>query len=226
VSADRLSTTSYVVLGMIGLRGPSTPYDLKRGIGRSVGYFWPFPHAQLYAEPERLERMGLLAVQPEDSGRRRKTYSLTEAGRNALREWLAAPTDEHFQMRDIAELKLFFNELGDPGNVARLAREQVGQHQQRIAVYEEMQARFGELPAVAGRMVTLRLGLEMEHAALRFWRSLADSTDGSDGAASPDGAGVGGAGVGGAGVGGAFAGGGGAARRDGQFFLATPPTKP
>ena len=54
MSTGRLSITSYVVLGMIGLRGPSTPYDLKRGIGHSVGYFWPFPHAQLYAEPERL----------------------------------------------------------------------------------------------------------------------------------------------------------------------------
>jgi DNA-binding PadR family transcriptional regulator len=222
VSAGRLSTTSYVVLGMIGLRGPSTPYDLKRGIGRSVGYFWPFPHAQLYAEPERLERMGLLAVQPEDSGRRRKTYSLTESGRNALREWLAAPTNEHFQTRDIAELKLFFNELGDPGNVARLAREQVSQHQQRIAVYEEMQARFGKLPAVARRMVTLRLGLEMEHAALRFWRSLADSTDGSDGAGSPEGAGSDGAGAGGTGSGRADADGrgrGGGGSREGRSVL-------
>ena len=194
MSTGRLSTTSYVVLGMIGLRGPSTPYDLKRGIGRSVGYFWPFPHAQLYAESERLERMGLLAVQPEDCGRRRKTYSLTEPGRDELREWLAAPTNEHFQMRDIAELKLFFTELGDPGNVARLARDQVSQHQQRIAAYEEMRARFGELPAVARRMVTLRLGLEMEHAALRFWRSLADSTGGSGKGGDSDEAGAAGTG--------------------------------
>jgi PadR family transcriptional regulator, regulatory protein AphA len=168
--------------------------------------------AQLYAEPERLERIGLLAVQSEDGGRRRKVYSLTEAGRRALREWLASPTNVHFQMRDVAELKLFFNELGDPGNVARLAREQVGQHQQRIAEYEEMQARFGELPEVARRMVTLRLGLEMEHAALRFWRSLADGADGSDGAGAGDGTGAGaGSSAGGAG---------------GQFFRATPPTKP
>jgi DNA-binding PadR family transcriptional regulator len=158
---------------MIGLRGPSTPYDLKRGTGHSVGYFWPFPHAQLYAEPERLEQMGLLALQSEETGRRRKVYSLTDAGRRVLREWLAAPTNEHFQMRDIAELKLFFSELGDPGNVARLAREQVRQHEERIAVYEQMQDRFGEIPAVAQRMVTLRLGLEMEHAALRFWQALA-----------------------------------------------------
>ena len=46
--------------------------------------------------------------------RRRKTYSLTDAGRAALRDWLASPTHEHFLMRDVAELKLFFNEAGDP----------------------------------------------------------------------------------------------------------------
>jgi len=202
VSTGRLSITSYVVLGMIGLRGPSTPYDLKRGIGRSVGYFWPFPHAQLYAEPERLERMNLLAVESEDGGRRRKVYTLTGAGRRVLREWLASPTNVHFQMRDVAELKLFFSELGDPADVARLARQQIEQHERRIAEYERMQDRFGEIPAVAKRMVTLRLGLEMEHAALRFWRSLADDPRAADRASA------------------------GAQGASGQGFLATPPTKP
>ena len=181
MSTGRLSTTSYVVLGMIGLRGPSTPYDLKRGIGHSVGYFWPFPHAQLYAEPAAARADGAAGrrVRGRRAGGARSTASPT-AGRSALREWLAYPTNVHFQMRDVAELKLFFNELGDPGDVARLAREQVSQHRQRIAEYEEMQARFGELPEVARRMVTLRLGLEMEHAALRFWRSLADGADEAD----------------------------------------------
>ena len=202
MSTGRLSITSYVVLGMIGLRGPSTPYDLKRGIGRSVGYFWPFPHAQLYAEPERLERMNLLAVESEDGGRRRKVYTLTGAGRRVLREWLASPTNVHFQMRDVAELKLFFSELGDPADVARLARQQIEQHERRIAEYERMQDRFGEIPAVAKRMVTLRLGLEMEHAALRFWRSLADDPRAADRASA------------------------GAQGASGQGFLATPPTKP
>ena len=202
MSTGRLSITSYVVLGMIGLRGPSTPYDLKRGIGRSVGYFWPFPHAQLYAEPERLERMNLLAVESEDGGRRRKVYTLTGEGRRVLREWRASPTNVHFQMRDVAELKLFFSELGDPADVARLARQQIEQHERRIAEYERMQDRFGEIPAVAKRMVTLRLGLEMEHAALRFWRSLADDPRAADRASA------------------------GAQGASGQGFLATPPTKP
>src|SRR5690348_14332730 len=121
MSSGRLSTTSYVVLGTIGLRGPSTPYDLKRAVGHSVGYFWSFPHAQLYSEPERLERMGLLEVETEQTGRRRKVYSITDEGRDAVRAWLAAPTHEHFEMRDIAEMKLFFNELGDTGNIVNLA---------------------------------------------------------------------------------------------------------
>ena len=72
----------------------------------------------------------------------------------------------------------------------------------------------------------------MEHAALRFWRSLADSTNGSDGAGSPERASPDGAGAGGTGSDRADAdadggrGRGGGAGRNGQFFLATPPTKP
>ncbi|HWD01316.1 MAG TPA: PadR family transcriptional regulator [Amycolatopsis sp.] len=174
MSSGRLSTTSYVVLGTIGLRGPSTPYDLKRAVGHSVGYFWSFPHAQLYSEPERLERMGLLSVETEQTGRRRKIYSITPAGRDAIRSWLAAPTHEHFEMRDIAEMKLFFNELGEPANVPNLAREQIKQHEERIAVYEDMQRRFGAESKYLRRMLTLRLGLEMEQAALRFWRQIAE----------------------------------------------------
>jgi PadR family transcriptional regulator AphA len=169
----RLSPTSYVVLGMIALRGPSTPYDLKRGVKHSVGYFWNFPHAQLYSEPDRLAALGLLALSTEESGRRRKTYSITDEGLATLRGWLASPTEEHFEMRDIAELKLFFNEAGDPENVTALASDQIRQHEARIAVYEGMVERFGADETVRPRMLTLELGLEMEYAALRFWTALA-----------------------------------------------------
>lgn len=177
MSTVRLSTTSYVVLGMIALRGPSTSYDLKRAIGRSVGYFWNFPHAQLYSEPKRLEEAGLLELDEEDSGRRRKTFSITEAGRKALRGWMAEPVDEHFELRDVAEIKLFFSELAGPDDVAQLAKGQVEQHERRIAEYEEMQRRFGHIEEVAGRMITLELGLGMEYAALEFWRGVRERAD-------------------------------------------------
>jgi DNA-binding PadR family transcriptional regulator len=172
MSSRRLSTTSYVVLGVIALRGPSTPYDLKRAIGRSIGYFWTFPHAQLYSEPKRLHHAGLLDLQQEPAGRRRKTYTLTEEGRSALTAWLAEPPGAHFEMRDIAEIKLFFNELAQPEDITRLAKDQITQHERRLAEYNHMRERYGDVSDLATRLVTLDLGLRMEHAALEFWREI------------------------------------------------------
>jgi hypothetical protein len=96
---------------------------------------------------------------PVGGGRRtrRKTYSLTGPGLDALREWLAAPTAEHFQLRDVAELKLFFHEVGEPEHVAALAAEQIVQHRRRIALYDDLLANDGS--------PSLELGLELEHAA-------------------------------------------------------------
>lgn len=154
------------------MRGLSTSYDLKRACGNSIGYFWPFPHAQLYSEPKRLAALGLLAVHSEDSGRRRQTYSITDDGLASLRRWLAEPTDEPLQVRDVAELKLFFGEFATPSDILNLARQQVAQHRERIATYEAMEQRFGERHDIADRMVPLRLGLAMERAALTFWTEL------------------------------------------------------
>lgn len=172
MSTSRLTTTSYVVLGMLAMRGPSTSYQLKRAVGRSVGYFWPFPHAQLYSEPKRLVELGLLDVQTEDEGRRRQTFSVTDAGLAALTQWLREPSEEPLQVRDVGELKLFFAELTEPADILALAARQVAQHQERIATYEDMQARFGGRGELAHRMVPLRLGLAMEYAALQFWQDL------------------------------------------------------
>lgn len=172
VSTARLTPTSYVVLGMVAMRGASTSYDLKRAVQNSVGYFWPFPHAQLYSEPKRLVDMGLLEVRSEEDGRRRQTYTVTTEGLVALRSWLAEPTDEQLQVRDVAELKLFFAEFARERDILNLAREQVAQHRERISVYEGMQERFRDRDDIADRMVPLRLGLAMERAALDFWLQL------------------------------------------------------
>ena len=167
--AAKLTPTSYVVLGMIAMRGATTSYDLKRAIGHSVGYFWPFPHAQLYSEPKRLVELGLLSVSSEQDGRRRQTYTITDVGMKELKSWLAEPTNEQMQVRDIAEMKLFFGEFAEPGDLLTLARAQIVQHRERIATYEGIRQRFADREDIAARMVPLRLGLEMEHAALRFW---------------------------------------------------------
>lgn len=169
MSTAKLTPVSYVILGMVAMRGPSTSYDLKRAIGHSVGYFWPFPHAQLYSEPKTLAASGLLTVSAEPDGRRRQTYSITDDGIHELRVWLAESTGEQMQVRDIAQIKLFFGELAEPENLLLLAKEQVIQHQDRIRTYIAMQERFSNREDIVHRMVPLRLGLALEQAALKFW---------------------------------------------------------
>ncbi|WP_116043693.1 PadR family transcriptional regulator [Amycolatopsis palatopharyngis] len=180
MSRERLTITSFVVLGLIALRGPSTSYDLKRASGHSIGYFWPFPHAQLYSEPRKLAEAGLLTVEEETNGRRRQTFSITEEGREALAEWLNQPIRDPMQIRDVAELKLFFSELMDADTERRLAADQIAQHTTRLAEYRSIQERFGDRADVSSRMVPLDLGIALTEAALAFWVDLAERLDAED----------------------------------------------
>jgi DNA-binding PadR family transcriptional regulator len=116
----RLTGTSYAVIALLDLLGDATPYDLKQALERSVENFWPVPHTTFYAEPERLAKAGLLSERREDHGRRRKVYSVTDSGREALQSWRDSPELAPPQLRDEGVLKLFAG--GDPVSYARTRR--------------------------------------------------------------------------------------------------------
>jgi PadR family transcriptional regulator AphA len=103
----RLTTTSYAVLSLLELLGEATPYDLKQALEHSIENFWPVPHTTFYDEPTRLARAGYLSESQEEGGRRRKRYVLTDAGREALREWADSPGAPPSQYRDEGMLKIF-----------------------------------------------------------------------------------------------------------------------
>jgi DNA-binding PadR family transcriptional regulator len=191
MSSDiRLGPVSYLVLGITALRGASTPYDLKRFVQLSIGHFWPFPHTQLYAEPERLAQAGLLTETREESGRRRKHYAITEAGRERLDDWLAEPVTSANEVRDLGLMKLFFSELTGPEEIATLATEQAAAHRSKAAIYEAIRDRFAGREDLAHRLLSIELGIRLSDAAAGFWdevqsaASAAASTSSGDWAAS------------------------------------------
>jgi PadR family transcriptional regulator AphA len=173
MSTIRLGATSYLVLGMVALRGPSTPYELKRAVGRSVGRFWPFPHAQFYTEPARLAAAGLLNEFQEPVGRRRRTYTITDSGREAVRRWLKEPSIDPMEVRDLAELKLFFGELTDEATIVALARTQERLYRDLAIELEALAARFAGDLTRTWRMMPLGLGLAVYRAAAEFWGEVA-----------------------------------------------------
>ena len=95
-----LTTTSYAILGLLDLRD-WTAYDLTQQARRSLAFVWPMAESQLYAEPKRLEREGLVRITTDAAGprRTRQMLRITAAGRKALRAWLATePTAPRLQV--------------------------------------------------------------------------------------------------------------------------------
>jgi PadR family transcriptional regulator AphA len=167
-SEHRLSPTSYIVLALISGAGEATPYDLKQAVGMTLGNFWSVPHAQIYAEPERLLEGGHLSERREDGGRRRRYYKLTAKGEKALADWLAEPTGEMAELRDPGILKLFFG-----GDAERLAAAQLVTHRQRLNELETLAEQMeGQPEAPRGFLLTVSAGLGHEREWVRFWSSI------------------------------------------------------
>lgn len=174
LSPLRLSSVSYLVLGLIGLRGPSTSYDLKKAASRSTSYFWPFPHSQLYGEPKRLTTAGLLEAQMEPGGRRRTLYAMTDSGHAALADWLRTAPSEIFEMRDTAVLQLFFSDFISEEELIELANGQIALYRKRLAEYDSF-AQNRAKPGRERRIAPLHLGILLVETYIKFWEDIAEN---------------------------------------------------
>jgi DNA-binding PadR family transcriptional regulator len=156
------------VLGLLDWAGESTPYGLKQLVAGSIGYFWTLQHAQLYTEPERLAKAGYVTERREDGGRRRRLYTITEKGRQALEKWRTESSSELAELREPAVLKLFFG--ADP---AQLAAVQIPANRARLAEFEAIRASMPD-DVPEGPRRALEAGMRLEREMIAFWEELAD----------------------------------------------------
>jgi PadR family transcriptional regulator, regulatory protein AphA len=90
--STKLTPFSYVVLVLVG-EGGAGAHDLVRMMREGQYVFWASATSQWYAEPKRLAELGYLqAAKGPGRTHERTHYTLTDAGRGALREWLAEPS--------------------------------------------------------------------------------------------------------------------------------------
>lgn len=168
MSTVRLTTTSYLVLGLIEACQPATAYDLKRLSAQSVVNFWSLPHTQLYSETSRLAGAGLLHEEREETGRRRRRYTLSEAGQSELDGWRSEPVKDLCEIHDPGTLKLFFG--ADP---ADLAADQIALHEEKLREYEQTRANLPE-GTPRGMVLALEMGIGLEKHFVEFWRGAAE----------------------------------------------------
>ncbi len=125
-------STSLLLLGLIS-RGETHGYDLKRDFDRSVGAQKQIPFGQVYSTLARLSRDGLVEElgTEQGAGPDRKTYRITELGRQRVRAWLDTPEQPQESLHATLLAKLMLATLID-GDPEALLRIQHAKHLQRL----------------------------------------------------------------------------------------------
>jgi DNA-binding PadR family transcriptional regulator len=82
----------------------------------SIRVYWPRVESHVYSEPKKLLRHELVSEKKEKlNGRNRTVYTITQKGKQALRQWLS--TDDEVELRTQAEFMLKLV-LADSGSAA------------------------------------------------------------------------------------------------------------
>jgi DNA-binding PadR family transcriptional regulator len=112
--SGELTTTSYALLGLLAARsGGWSAYELAQQMSRSLRFVWPRAERNLYDDVKLLADRGLAHTREEPVGRRPRTvYSITPAGRKALRSWLGEPSAP-LTLESEALVRVFFGEQGE-----------------------------------------------------------------------------------------------------------------
>jgi len=178
----RFNATGACVLGLLEL-GPApglepspaeagmTGWQLYETADRSLMRFWNVTRSQIYTELAALCTAGLVEVVGPPGPRARRPYRITEAGRAAFREWLAAwaaeePRDE--QLHSPLLLTVFFGDYLPPATLERVLREYRPRFQRQGEQLAEMLKAVGPAGQARPPTAVLRRGLAYRQMMVRW----------------------------------------------------------
>ena len=142
-----IPTIGYALLGVLA-REPLSGYDISLRMKAPVGAFWQAQRSQIYPELARLEEAGLVTHHRVEQLDRpdKKVYSVSEAGRQALRRWVTEPPAVPAQRNELV-LKVYSLWLAEPRQALELVRRCEAHHRARL---EQLEASADELERQAG----------------------------------------------------------------------------
>jgi DNA-binding PadR family transcriptional regulator len=146
---------------------PSSGKELARRFDLSFGYFWHATHQQIYRELGQMSDVGLIQLHAsQEKGRGGpRTYAITEAGVQHLRDWVATGQDP-VPIRDPLLVRLRAAAvLGDIDMSGQL-QQQLDYHRALLETYRSIQKRDFS-PPLRGRrqrlqFLVLQAGIDTE----------------------------------------------------------------
>lgn len=172
--AARLTNTAIVVLGLVAA-GARNGYEIAQTVERATRYFWTASPGGIYPELRRLRGAGLLDVNDDARGEAaRHSYTITAAGREALRDWLLDPAEGRLEMRHEDLLRLFLAaELEREDQLTILRRIRAG-HERRAEELETVTRAFAGPDPEPPKSIVLEYGIALHRGAAE-WCARAES---------------------------------------------------
>lgn len=168
---SRINTTRYALLGMLTIK-PMSGYDIKKEMQKTIAHFWSESDGQIYPILRTLEQEELVTVTLEPKGARpRKIYTITDAGRKVLQEWLELDPQPANKRSEFI-LKLFFG-----GNVTpEINVSHIRLHQQRMldgkkmceAALQKVETEFKDSDNYLYWLLTAKSGLSFVESQLAW----------------------------------------------------------
>lgn len=132
----------HALLGLINYQ-PTTGYELKATFDKSIHFFWNATLPQIYRTLTQMEKRGwlTLTVKHQTGKPSRNVYTITKAGQEEFKRWLAEPTEVP-ETRNAMLIKIFFGSQMNPSQFAAHLRAWREYHANLLQRYEK------EVPSV------------------------------------------------------------------------------
>lgn len=155
------------------LERPCSGLELARRFDRSIGFFWPASHQQIYKELGKLESAGWVASTAAEGSRgRKRVYEVLPAGGDELRRWVGE-VDDPTPLRDALMVRLRAEAvLGPEAGVVNDLRHRLERHRQQLVLYRQIEQRdFADRALTRAEQLqylVLQSGLALEAAQAEF----------------------------------------------------------
>lgn len=121
------------------VRGDAHGYRLKSELESTTGDTWQVNIGQVYTTLQRLERDGLVESAESDA-EGRILYTVTDLGREEVRQWLATPVDLAASVRDEISLKVLMAMVSGISDPRRVVEKQRGSTMTLLQDYTALKA--------------------------------------------------------------------------------------
>lgn len=137
----------YVLLGLLA-KGPAHGYELRAAVQQLFGGTWDLNVGQVYTTLARLERDGLVESErvAQAAFPDRRVCSLTEAGSQALLDWLPNPVPSSHLKQELFA-KVLLHAVLDAGDAVAFIRLQRQRCLESLAELNRLRADDGTDPA-------------------------------------------------------------------------------